>query len=85
MSRFVELMALRQYAEIKLNECDAAISKLDKISRTQLAKIEYKEGGKTKDQWIVCKKQYETDIENLDNLLDQIYFEWHIVNGYATL
>lgn len=80
MSNFVELMALRQYAEIKLNECLAAISKLDKISRTQLAKINYKEGGLTKEEWENRKLSYEDDLTMLNKKLDAMYFKWYVID-----
>ena len=80
MSNFVELMALRQYAEIKLNECNAAISKLDKITRTQLAKINYKENGLTKEEWEKKKSFYEDDLIKLNKKLDAIYFRGCVID-----
>lgn len=73
MSNFLTLSSLKNYALVMKSVCEENIAQIERMSKNQLAKIDYKYNGMTKSDWELNKALWERDLEKIEKRMQELY------------
>ena len=73
MSNFLTLSSLKNYALVMKSVCEENIAQIERMSKNQLAKIDYKLNGMTKSDWEMNKSLWERDLEKIEKRMQELY------------
>lgn len=73
MSNFLTLSSLKNYALVMKSVCEENITQIERMSKNQLAKIDYKLNGMTKSDWEMNKSLWERDLEKIEKRMQELY------------
>ena len=73
MSNFLTLSSLKNYALVMKSVCEENIAQIERMSKNQLAKIDYKLNGMTKSDWELNKALWERDLEKIEKRMQELY------------
>lgn len=73
MSNFLTLSSLKNYALVMKSVCEENITQIERMSKNQLAKIDYKYNGMTKSDWELNKALWERDLEKIEKRMQELY------------
>ena len=73
MSNFLTLSSLKNYALVMKSVCEENITQIERMSKNQLAKIDYKLNGMTKSDWELNKALWERDLQKIEKRMQELY------------
>lgn len=64
---------MKNYALVMKSVCEENITQIERMSKNQLAKIDYKYNGMTKSDWELNKALWERDLEKIEKRMQELY------------